>query len=289
MPAIFKKEIHAYFTTFTGYIFLCFYILSMGYYFRSMNIIGKSPYFSSTLSSTFLVLMILIPTLTMRLFSEEIRQKTDQLIFTAPISVKEIVIGKFLAASALFAIGFLVVCTFPFILSNYCEIPWSQTIGALIGYFLMACAFISVGLFVSVCTSDQISAALISFAAMFFIYMIDNIIVLVPAISKPAVSLFFVVIVIMILSVILFSGTKNIAVALGFDFIALAVAIILFFTNGNIYDGVVIKVLGWFSVLTRFNNLCKGIFSFADVIYFITFIAAFLFLTVNVIEKRRWS
>lgn len=254
-----------------------------------MNIIGKSPYFGNTLNTTFLVLMILIPTLTMRLFSEETRQKTDQLIFTAPITIKEIVLGKFFAAIALFSIGFAVICTFPLILSNYCQIPPAQTIGALIGYFLMACSFIAVGLFISVCTTDQISSALISFAAMFFIFMIDNIIVFVPSISKPTVSLFFIVLLITVFSILLFSGTKNIAISLIFNVIAIIFAIILFFINGNIYDGVVIKILNWFSVLSRFDNFCKGIFSFADIVYFITFIIAFLYLSINIIEKKRWN
>ena len=121
MAAIIKKELRTYFTTLTGYAFLGFFVLITGYFFVSQNIAGASMDYSETLIGTMIMFLILVPVLTMRLFAEEARQKTDQLLYTSPLRVTDIVVGKFIAASLLFLIGLAITMIFPFILSKYGE------------------------------------------------------------------------------------------------------------------------------------------------------------------------
>ena len=96
MAAIYKRELKSYFQCMTGYVFIAFLVLFVGIYFMAYNLMSGYPYFSYTLSSIMLVLLVLVPVLTMRSFAEERKSKTDQLLFTSPVKISSIVIGKYL-------------------------------------------------------------------------------------------------------------------------------------------------------------------------------------------------
>lgn len=287
MLAILKKEMRSYFNTLTGYIFLGFFVLVTGFYFSFINILGGSPYYNQTLSYTLTMFLILIPVMTMKLFSEESRQKTDQLLYTSPISIFQIVIGKFLAASCLFIIAVLITSIFPFILSIFGNIPKAEIIGGIIGYTLMGLCFISIGLFISVLTDNQIISAVGTFAAMFLIFMIDGIANSMPVDTSS--SVIFICIIITLAALFIYNNTKNILAGIIFAVIGYGIVGIIYYFNRLLFDGIIVKILGWFSLLKRFDNFFMGIFSFSDVVYYITFAAVFLFLAINVIEKRKWN
>jgi len=287
MIAVFKKELRTYFNTLSGYVFLGFFVLINAYFFSQFNIGQGVPSYSNTLTYTFSMFLILIPVLTMRLFAEEARQKTDQLLYTSPISIGKIVLGKFLAAAALFLTGVIIIAIFPVILSNYGEVSVAETFGCFVGYFLLGAALISVGLFISVLTDNQIIAAVGTFGAVFFFLMMDGIIESMP--MDTVSSLIFVAAVIFIVAFILYSGTKNIIASATLFVWGIIIEGAIYFYDNIIFDGVIVKVLRWFSVLNHFEGFYMGVFKLADVVYYISFMAAFLYFTINTIEKRRWK
>lgn len=286
MFAIYKKELRTYFNTMTGYAFLGFFILVTAFYFSFLNVISGNPMYSETLSYTVTMFLILIPILTMRLFAEEAKQKTDQLLYTSPVSITQIVAGKFLASFSLFFIGVAITGLFPFMLSRFGQIPTSEILGAMFGYLLMGGCLISIGIFISVLTDNQIIAAVATFAAMFFIFMVDGIAVSMPV--NTASSVTFVCAFIMLIVFIIYNSTRNIYASVIIALLGFAAVAIAYFSNNLIFDGVIVKVLSWFSILSRFDNFYMGVFNISDVVYYITFSLAFLYFTVNVIEKRRW-
>lgn len=286
MIAIFKKELRTYFNTLSGYVFLGFFVLINAYFFSQFNVGQGSATYSGTLVYTLSMFLILIPVLTMRLFAEEARQKTDQLLYTAPVRICDIVIGKFLAAACLFLIGMIIIAIFPLILSSYGNVPFAETFGCFLGYFLLGASLISVGIFISVLTDNQIIAAVGTFAAVFFFLMMDNILQSMPTDIVSALA--FVAVLIFAVAAVLYSGTKNIIISAVFFVVGIIIEGGLYFYDNLIFDGVIVKVLGWFSVLERFESFYMGIFKLADFIYYISFIAVFLYITVNTIEKRRW-
>lgn len=287
MLSIFKKEMKNYFNTITGFGFLGFLVLITGYFFVSQNIVAASSNYNDTLAGSMIMFLILVPVITMRLFAEEARQKTDQLLFSAPVKITDIVGGKFLAAVILYLIGIAITFVFPFMLSRFGDIDWGMTAVGFIGYFMMGTCLIGVGIFISVLTDNQIVAAAATFAAVFLLLMMDNIASSAP-ISVMS-SLIFVIIAILAVALLVYNSTKNLAVAGIFALIGFVITGGLYLFNPNLFDGVIISVLGWFSVLNRFENFYMGIISISDVVYYITFSMVFLYLTVNVIEKRRWS
>ena len=286
MSAVFKKEIRTYFTTMSGYVFLGFFVLINAYFFSRFNVGEGSPDYSGTLTYTFSMFLILIPVLTMRLFAEEVRQKTDQLLYTSPISIWKIVFGKFFAATSLFLFGTVIIVLFPIILNYYGDVNFIQTFGCFLGYFLLGASLIAVGLFISVLTDNQIIAAVGTFAAVFFILMMDSVIMSMPVDTLS--STVFTVLVISLISFILYKITKNIVISGAFFGVCLVAVSVLYFLDDLIFEGIIVRVLNWFSVLNHFESFYMGIFKLSDVVYYISFIYIFLYITINTIEKRRW-
>lgn len=175
MWAIFKREFKAYFQSVIGWVFLAAIMALYGLYFFVYNLRSGYPYISYSLSAIAFIMLIAVPILAMRSLAEEKKSKTDQLILTAPISVGKVVVGKYLAMVAVFAIDMLVVAVTPLILSIFGTIPLAESYVAVIGFFLYGAACIAIGMFISSITESQVIAAVLSFAALFLGYMMSNI------------------------------------------------------------------------------------------------------------------
>lgn len=234
MFAIFKRELKAYFTSPLGYVFLAIFYAFSGLFFYIFSLSVGSTDISSVFLMMFIVLMVFVPLLTMRLLSEDKKQKTDQLILTAPVSLLSIVMGKFLAAYAIFAIGVAVMPAYGFVMSTFATVSWLPIWGNTVGLLLLGGIFVSIGLFISSLTENQMIAAI----GGFFI----NLMILLMNTLKSALP------------------------------------------NGFLQD-----VLSSISVYSRYSEITNGIFSLSSLIFFVSVIFIFLFLTVRVLEKRRWA
>ena len=232
MFAIFKRELKAYFTSPLGYVFLAIFYAFSGLFFYIFSLSVGSTDISSVFLMMFIVLMVFVPLLTMRLLSEDKKQKTDQLILTAPVSLLSIVMGKFLAAYAIFAIGVAVMPVYGFVMSTFATVSWLPIWGNTVGLLLLGGIFVSIGLFISSLTENQMIAAI----GGFFI----NLMILLMNTLKSALP------------------------------------------NGFLQD-----VLSSISVYSRYSEITSGIFSLSSLIFFVSVIFIFLFLTVRVLEKRR--
>ena len=234
MFAIFKRELKAYFTSPLGYVFLAIFYAFSGLFFYIFSLSVGSTDISSVFLMMFIVLMVFVPLLTMRLLSEDKKQKTDQLILTAPVSLLSIVMGKFLAAYAIFAIGVAVMPVYGFVMSTFATVSWLPIWGNTVGLLLLGGIFVSIGLFISSLTENQMIAAI----GGFFI----NLMILLMNTLKSALP------------------------------------------NGFLQD-----VLSSISVYSRYSEITNGIYSLSSLIFFVSVIFIFLFLTVRVLEKRRWA
>ena len=159
MKAVYKKEIHTYLTTPIGYVFVAIYFLVSGALFSLTTLMSMTadvaPYFTYML----LCLAILLPLLTMKAFSEERKQRTEQLLMSAPVSITGFVCGKFLAAMTLYSVCLAVSCLPFFLLYRYAVVKTAVLLGNLLALLLVGAAFIAVGLFVSALTENQLAAA----------------------------------------------------------------------------------------------------------------------------------
>ena len=286
MISIYRKEMLAYLTHMMGYVFMAFLLLILGIWFSIGNIMSRTANFQMALSSTTMFFFILIPVLTMRLFSEEARQKTDQLLFTSPLSVMQIVLGKFFAAVSLFLLATGISVILPLMINHYADLPVRQVAGAYVGFVLLGAACIAVGVFLSVLTDNQIIAAVLTVAAVFVMFVMEFVAVMMP--TTPLASFVYVVIVVAAVIAVWYNATRHIVATLIFAAVAVAIAGGLYLFNNLIYDGIIVRSLLWLSVFSRFDNFLSGILHLSDIVYYISFSALFVYLTANVIEKRRW-
>ena len=236
MLAVFKREFKSYFHNIIGWLFVAFIMAAFGLYFYVYNLNSGYPYLYYSLSAISVFMMIGVPILTMRCFSEDTKNKTDQLTLTAPVSVWKIVLGKYLALAAVYSIDILIICAAPIILNSLGEVPLGESYLAILGYWLYGLSCIAVGMFVSALTESQIIAAVISFAILFLSYMEAGI-------------------------------------------------VSLFFTEANLLT----KILDYFDLYAPFESFCQGCLSVSGIIYYLTVIFLFCYLTVQRIQKRRYQ
>jgi ABC-2 type transport system permease protein len=287
MLAVFLKEFRAYFTSAIGYIFMGTFLLITGIFFAMYNLLSASPAYNNTLQSLITVFLFIIPILTMKIMSEETKTKTDQLLFTSPLKITDIILGKYLAALSIFTISLLITVIYPMILSMFGTISVSEIFTGYIGMFLLGATLIAIGLFVSSLTENQVTSAVISFAALLFIFLIDSIQQALPSTRNS--SIIFVLIMVAVLALLVYFSTKNIYAAVITGVVGLIITICIYLAKKEAFDGLLQKVFDWLSLIKRYNLFSQGILSLNSVVYYLSFIAAFVFLTIRMVDKRRWS
>ena len=287
MLAIYRKELKNYFINMTGYIFIGFMLVVTGIFTTLINLISTYPSFENVLSNITIVFLLIIPILTMRSVAEERHSKTDQLLYSLPVSVTQVVLAKYLAMFTVFLIPVGIIALYPLILSIFGTVYLGTAYGALLGFTLLGGVLIAIGMFMSSLTESQVIAAVTSFGIIFAMYLMSAIASLIPAGSMASLIAFAVVV--LIFAGVVYSLTKNSTVA---GITAASGAFILagiYFINSSIYDGLFAKVLNWLSVFDRFSTFTTGLFDLTSVVYYVSLIILFVFGTVQSVEKRRWS
>ena len=165
MGAIYKRELKSYFTSPIGYVVLAIFFVFAGLFFTIIFQQG-SPDLSPLFSSMFMIVLFIIPILPMRIFSDEKRQKTDQLLYTSPVKLSGIVMGKYLAALTVFGIGVGITILYQVIIAFFITPDWMVYLGNLLGMLLLAASLIAVGMFISALTESQLVAAVGSFDSL---------------------------------------------------------------------------------------------------------------------------
>ena len=287
MLAVFKREFKAYFLTPIGYLFMGLFLLLTGVFYTFDNLLSGRSQYTGFLSSVLMIYLFAIPLLTMRLFSEEKRQKTDQLLLTCPVSITGIVVGKFLAALAVYAGTLLVTVAYAVVIAVYGDLQASETFGSYLGFLFLGACYIAVGIFVSAGTENQLTAGLICFFALFFIWLIDPVSQMIPSDIKTGIISAAVLLAALLL--FLFLNTRNWAIVVGTAVLGgLAIGGFYLFKQ-DVFFGFIQKFLGWFSLNQRYQPFSMALLKFDALLYYASFSGLFLFLTVRLIDKRRWN
>ena len=287
MLAVYKRELRSYFYTMTGYIFMAFLFVVVGIYFTAFNLSYGYPLFGYTLSSCAFTMLITTPILSMRVLAEERRQKVDQLLLTSPVPLCGIVLGKYLAMITVFAIPIAFFCLYPVILSMYGEIAWAQTYAAILGFYLLGCAFLAVGLYISSITENQVMAAVLSFAVLFVFYLMSGVDSLIPDTSSA--SFLALTVFLAAACFVIWHMVHTFVIPAVFGVVSEAVMVIFYLVKPQVYEGLLQKILELFNISSRFYDLTEGMLDLAAVVYFRSVITAGVFLTIQSIQKRRWS
>ena len=165
MFAVYKRELRAYFTTAVGYVFLAIIVALSAVAFSVTTLLSASNDVSTYFTVLLFILMVALPVLTMKLFAEERKMRTEQLLLTAPVSIGGIVAAKFFAAFTVF-FGANLLCSLAYVtLFIYSDPEAGIIAGNIIAITLVGAAFIAVGIFVSALTENQLAAAIGTFCS----------------------------------------------------------------------------------------------------------------------------
>ena len=182
MLAIYRKEMNQYFRSMVGYIFLTIMMFICGFLFTTTNLMSQDPDITRFFSSLFNSLIFIIPILTMRQFAEEQKLKTQQLLFTLPLSIHSIVLGKFFSSLTMIGIGLAITLIYPLILMYYGSFELLVTLGNYMGVFLLVSLVIAIGLYVSTFTDNQVVSAIVSYGIILILWLLDS---LFPYLTNP--------------------------------------------------------------------------------------------------------
>ena len=234
MKAIYKRELSACFRSPIGYLFCAIYLFFSGMYFNSVLSVGQSSEFPQIYYGMLNIVLLMLPMLTMRLFSEERKYKTDQILLTSPVNITPLVLGKFFSALTIYTGCTLFTLVYAIVLSFFTQPSWALIIGNIFGAILFGAAFIGIGMFISSMTESQFVAGMGSFSIATIFIILD----VIPLVTNNE---------------LIVSLTRNI------------------------------------SFVGRYKPFTSGILDVSSIIFFVSIAAAFIFLTVRVLEKRRWS
>jgi ABC-2 type transport system permease protein len=288
MRAIYKRELRSLFTSMIAYIFIAVYLLIFGIYFRYYNLsygvatIGFPTLYYSNLS------FLLFAILTMKSLPEERREKIDQLLYTSPVSVVKIVLGKYLAMCTVFFVVIAVMASTPLVLKSIGYSMLKVDYTSLLAYFLLGCVYIALCMFISSLTESQIISAILSIIAIFILEYFSS---FSDAISTEGyVSMLVFIIFAIIIGVIFAILSKNSILGTGVGIGLSLIILLVYIFKKDIFTGAIQKV---FAQIPPSNYLINFIyyymFDVKAIVYYLSVICLFVFLTVQTIQKRRYS
>ena len=287
MIAVCKHELRGYFHSLTAYVFGAFLLAVVGVGAMLYNLQVAVSNFEYVLSFSSLVFVVIVPILTMRVLAEERRQKTDQLLYSLPITTLQVVLGKFLALLAVFAVPLCVIAAYPLIFARYGEVYLPTSYGSLFAFFLLGAALLAVGMFLSSLTENQGFAAGIGIAVILLNYFSVSLSEYVSSTAFGSAVAIYVLII--LLGVLIKHVTGNEKLAWGVGFGLLAVTLVAYFADTAAFEGLLPRVMTRLSLFERFYVFVNGVFDWTAVVYYASVTGFFLFLTVQSLEKRRYN
>ena len=287
MIAVWKREIASYFKSITGWLLAAFLLIFVGIYCMAYNLSGYSTKFEYVLSAVSFVYLIAIPIISMRALAEEKRQKTDQLLYSLPLKLSDVVIGKYLGMLVVLALPLCVTAIYPLILTRYGNVSLTAAYGALTGFFLLGASLLSIGLFISSVTESQVASAVITLVAMLLLYFMSGLASYVS--SDASSSLIALIVLVALLALVLQLLAKNIIITIVVAVAGVGGLYLWYAQNTSAFSGLFASMMESISLFDRFDPFIDGIFDLTAVVYYLSIIGVFLFMTVQSMEKRRWN
>ena len=288
MAAIYKRELKSYFQSMTGYVFIAFMVLFIGIYFMAYNMTSGYPYFSYTLSGMVTIIMIAIPVLTMRSFADERKMKTDQMLLTAPVSVSKMVLGKYFSMVTVFAVPVVLSAFCPLIIKLNGTANLKGDYAAILAFFLLGCLYIALGMFISSLTESQIIAAVGSFGIILLLLLWPNLVGFLPTTASGSAIGFLILWSLAVF--IVHRVTSHGPLAAILEAAGIVCILTIYFLKRTLFDRSLTNILEKVAVTDVFRNFSSNsLFDAGGLIYYISIIFLLVFLTVQSVEKRRWS
>ncbi len=287
MMAVFEHELKSYFHSLTAYVFGAFLLLFIGVGSMLYNLQAAVSNFEFVLGFSMEVLVVIVPILTMRIIAEERKQKTDQLLYSLPISTTDVIIGKYLALLVVFLIPMGIVALYPMMFSQYGDVYLLTSYGSILAFLVLGAALIAIGMFISSLTENQGFAAGIGIAVLFFNYFSVTLSEYISATAAGSMIVFMLLA--CAVGLLIRSLTKSSTLAYAVSLAGICVILAVSYIDAGLFEGLLPKIMTRLSLFERFQVFINGVFDMTGIFYYLSVIVLFLFLSVQSLEKRRYN
>ena len=286
MKAVFKHEVSLYYHGLMAYVFAAFLLEFIGIGAMLYNINSAMANFEYALGTFSIAFVGLVPVLTMRVMAEEKKQKTDQLLSLLPITSTDIVLGKYFAMALVFVLPMMVACVYPLIFSFYGDVYLPTSYGALFAFICLGLALIAIGMFISSLTESQCMAAGIGVVVMLFLYYSAT---LANYISSQVFNVVVLVVLAALLGLLVRKLTNSDVAGLGVFLAGAAALAVTWFVKPEALTGLLPDMMQKLSPFERLYTFVNGVFDVTGIVYYASIAVFFLFLCVQVWEKKRYN
>lgn len=287
MIAVLKHELRTYFSSLSAYVFGAFLLVFVGIGAMLYNLQAAVSNFEYVLSFSSLVFVVIVPILTMRVIAEERKQKTDQLLYSLPISTTAVIMGKYLALLVVYLIPLCIISFYPLIFSQYGEVYLLTSYGSLLAFFIMGAALLALGVFISSLTENQGFAAGIGIAAILLNYFSVSLAEYVSSTSFGTVVVIFIFAA--LLGWVIYRLTGNETLSYAAALLIMAATVAAYYIDSSVFEGILPSLMKKLSLFDRLDTIVNGVFDITALVYYLSVIVFFLFLSVQSLEKRRYN
>ncbi len=287
MFACFKRELKSYFTTLNATLYITAFLVITGIYTLTVNFYSGYTELEYTLSSTTVMLMLLIPLLTMRFFTEEHTQNVLPLTYSLPIPLWRQVMAKFLACTTVFSIPLAILCLYPLILSPYGDVVFATAYWGLFGYFLLGICMIAIGMFLSSLTKSPAISAVVTFLVFLLSYLASGVSNLIP--TAPIASLLLLAVCVLLAGALLYYLTRSKWISILATLSLLTVLFVLYAIFSIRFSGLFANLMSNLSIFNRYYSFYNGIVDLTAVFFYLSCAFCGLAFCILSVEKKRWS
>lgn len=288
MRAIYKREFQSYFRSMTGNVFVALLVVFTGIYFMAYNLNMGYPYFSYSLAGSLMVYLVAIPILTMRSFSEERKNKTDQLLLTAPVSLLKVILGKYLAMISVLAIPMVMFCLFPLIIKMQGTAYLGIDYLSILVFYLLGCVYVAIGMFISSLTESQIIASISTFGILLVLYLWNGILGFLP--SSAIGGLIGILLLFTVAVGYIYHMTGNVILSGGLELLGIVAGVVTYLVKSSLFENLLTNCLSGLALTDVFSGIAdNSILDVSGIVLYLSLIVIFFFLTVQTFQKRRWS
>ena len=285
MTAIYRKELRLYFGGMLGWVIAAILLLFAGLFTAAFHLIGGNTDFSLVLIAMQWVLIVTVPFLTMRSIAQERHTRTDHLLYSLPLSLWEIVLGKYFAMLTVFLLPTAVTALYPLILGGLGAFSLAAAYTALLGYALMGASLIAVCTYLSSLVENQITAAIVSIVTLLLIYLLNTLSGLLP--SGAIGSYIGCAVLLLGVGALLWRAANNLNLGLIAGAVLIFLTTLIYLLKPSLFEGLLPRLIASVDLFSRFGGFAYGRMDLVGIVFYISVSLFSLFLTVQVMEKRR--
>ena len=287
MTAVLKHELRSYFRSMTAWLFCAFLLLFVGIGAMLYNIQSAVANFEYVLQFICIGMVVIVPVLTMKVIAEEKKQKTDQLLYSLPLKTVEIVLGKYFALLIIFLIPMAIISVYPLIFAQYGDVYLPTSYGSLFAFFCMGAALIAIGTFISSLTENIGLAVGISIPVLLLNYYCVS---LAEYVSSTAFgSLVAMMVLVLAIAYLVKFVTRNENLGFGIAIVGIVAVGAAYFIDNSVFEGLLPNIMSELSLFDRFYDFVNGVFDVTAIVFYLSVIVFFLFLSGQSLEKRRYN